>query len=399
MMGLRVSRPARVLVLPAIFVVAVIGPLPSSQAGERGANGSGEDWIVRFHDNVADPDAVAAEHARRHGAEVFRVYKHAIKGYAATFQGPGASEVARDRRVAHVERDQKVTLAITQSPATWGLDRIDQRDLPLSSGFTYTNTGAGVTAYVLDTGIRYTHNDFDGLSPNRAVKGFDAVTANGTASDCHGHGTHVAGTIGGTTYGVAKGVTLVSVRVLDCIGYGTTSGVISGIDWVTADHDAGERAVANMSLGGGASTALDTAVRNSITDGVGYALAAGNGNILGWAQNACNSSPARVSEAMTVGATTTADAKASWSNFGPCVDWFAPGVNVVSASGSSDTGTAIMSGTSMAAPHTAGVAALYLQSALDTSPGAVRAKLFDLTTKFKVTSARTTNNHLLFTNL
>jgi subtilisin family serine protease len=408
-MGIRKSRPStRALALSAMLVVALTGSLPSSQAAKGGksqvAKGGEknhrQDWIVVLHDDGADPESVAAEHARAHGAKINHVYKHAVKGYAATFEGPGASEVARDRRVAHVERDQEVRLVTTQNPApSWGLDRIDQRTLPLAGGFTYTRTGAGVTAYVIDTGIRYTHTDFDGLSPNRAVKGIDAVTPNGSASDCNGHGTHVAGTVGGTRYGVAKAVKLVSVRVLGCTGSGTVSGVMMGIDWVTADHDPGERAVANMSLGGGASAALDTAVRNSINDGVSYAIAAGNGNLLGMAQNACNSSPARVSAAMTISATTIGDAKASFANYGPCVDWFAPGVNIRSASSSSDTATAVLSGTSMATPHTTGVAALYLQTAGNTSPSAVRTALYGLTTKGKVTSSSTTNNHLLYTNL
>jgi subtilisin family serine protease len=401
-MGIRTSRPStRALALSAMLVVALTGSLPSSQAAKGGAKPSrNEDWIVVLRGDVADPEAVAAEQARAHGGTLLHVYKHAVKGYAATFDGPGASEVARDRRVAHVERDQEVRLVATQNPApSWGLDRVDQRNLPLAGGFTYTRTGAGVTAYVIDTGIRYTHSDFDGFSPNRAVKGIDAVIPNGSASDCHGHGTHVAGTIGGTRYGVAKAVKLVSVRVLGCTGSGTTSGVIAGIDWVTADHDPGERAVANMSLGGGASTALDTAVRNSIKDGVSYAIAAGNGNFLGWAQNACNTSPARVAEAMTISATTIGDAKASWANFGPCIDWFAPGVNITSDWSSSDTATSVLSGTSMATPHTTGVAALYLQTATDISPAGVRAALYNLTTKGKVTSSSTTNNHLLFTNL
>ena len=249
-----------------------------------------------------------------------------------------------------------------------------------------------MTAYIVDTGIRFGHNDFGG----RAVPGFDAFGGNG--SDCHGHGTHVAGTVGGATYGVAKSVQLVAVRVLNCSGSGTTAGVIAGVDWVTAQHQPGAPAVANMSLGGGASSALDTAVRNSIADGVTYAVAAGNGNNGGRQQDACKYSPARVSEALTIGATDSSDRKASWSNYGPCVDWFAPGVSITSAWHSSNSATNTISGTSMATPHTAGVAAQYLQTSPGASPATVRSVLFDDTTKGIVTSSSTTNNHLLFTN-
>src|SRR5262249_20633392 len=222
------------------------------------------------------------------------------------------------------EANGEYTADAIESPVTWGLDRIDQRNRPLSNSFAYTDTGAGVTAYIIDTGIRFTHSEFGG----RATTGYDAVTSGGNASDCNGHGTHVAGTVGGATYRVAKDVALVAVRVLNCQGSGTTAQVVAGIDWVTAHHAA--RAVANMSLGGGASTALDTAVRNSIASGVSYAIAAGNGIFGLFAQNACNTSPARVTEAMTVSATDSSDRKPSWANVGTCVDWFAPGVSVTS---------------------------------------------------------------------
>jgi subtilisin family serine protease len=301
----------------------------------------------------------------------------------------------RDPRIASVEEDVPVSIDTTQSSATWGIDRIDQRNLPLSGTFTYAATGAGVKAYIIDTGIRFTHTQFGG----RAIRGVDEVTSGGSASDCNGHGTHVAGTVGGSTYGVAKGVTLVAVRVLNCSGSGTTSGVIAGVDWVTGNHAAGQLAVANMSLGGGASTALDNAVRNSIADGVSYAIAAGNGNVFGIAQNACNSSPARVAEAMTVSATDRNDRKASWANYGTCVDWFAPGVSITSSWYSSDTATNTISGTSMATPHTTGVAALYLQGHPTSSPATVRSALFNATTKNVVVSPGSGSpNALLFTN-
>jgi subtilisin family serine protease len=223
----------------------------------------------------------------------------------------------RDARVLRVEQDGTMEAFGTQTSATWGLDRIDQRALPLSTTYTYTNTGSGVTAYIIDTGIRFSHNEFGG----RATSGFDAVDG-GSADDCHGHGTHVAGTVGGSTYGVAKSVSLVAVRVLNCSGSGSTSGVIAGIDWVTTNH--ATRSVANMSLGGGASASLDAAVNNSIASGVTYAIAAGNGNNGGVAQDACKYSPARVAAAITVGATDKTDTKTSWSNYGNCVDIFAP---------------------------------------------------------------------------
>ena len=287
-----------------------------------------------------------------------------------------------------------MTASTTETGATWGIDRIDQHNLPLSGTYSYTNNGAGVTAYIIDTGIFFGHAEFGG----RAKTGFDAVTSGGNAADCNGHGTHVSGTVGGNTYGVAKGVSLVAVRVLGCNGSGSTSGVVAGIDWVTSNHVAGQPAVANMSLGGGASTALDAAVRNSIADGVAYAIAAGNGNFIGIAQDACKYSPARVTEAMTIGATDRTDKKASWSNYGNCVDWFAPGISITSAWYTSTTATNTISGTSMATPHTTGVAALYLATNRSATPQQVRDALYAATTKGAVTSSKTTNNHLLFTN-
>ncbi|HVF33398.1 MAG TPA: S8 family peptidase [Acidimicrobiales bacterium] len=363
----------------------VAGAVPSEPAAR---------FIVVLHDG-ADARSVAAEHARNTGVRPRYVYEHALKGYAADMTAGQHGAVARDGRVDYIERDGVATASITtQTGATWGLDRIDQRSLPLSGTYTHTNTGTGVTAYIIDSGIDSSHAEF-GV---RAVRGFDAF--GGSGDDCNGHGTHVAGTVGGTTYGVAKAVSLVGVRVLDCGGSGSWSGVIAGMDWVTDQHAAGTPAVANLSLGGGASTAVDDAVKGMIGDGVASAVAAGNGNQGGREQDACKYSPARVPEAMTIGATTRTDAKTSWSNYGACVDWFAPGAGITSAwigGGSTETNT--ISGTSMATPHVAGVSALYLQSNSSASPAQVRTALFDLTTKRIVTSSKTTNNHLLFTNL
>ena len=379
-------RIALSLAVTALVVVAIGTGSPA--AASRAS------YIVVLKSSVASPAAVAQEHAARFGGSVSHVYTHALKGYSLTLPQAAVSALAADPRVDYVEADGVMTADTTQTGATWGIDRIDQRSLPLSGTYTYFATGSGVKAYIIDTGIRFTHTQFGG----RAIKGVDEVTPGGSASDCNGHGTHVSGTVGGSTYGVAKAVTLVAVRVLGCNGSGSTSGVIAGVDWVTGNHAAGAPAVANMSLGGSASSSLDTAVNNSINDGVSYAIAAGNGDIFGNPQNACNFSPARVAAAMTISATDRTDTKASWANYGSCVDWFAPGVSITSAWYSSDTATNTISGTSMATPHTTGVAALYLQGNPTASPATVRSTLYNLTTKGIVKNSNTTNNHLLFTN-
>jgi subtilisin family serine protease len=353
-------------------------------------------YIVVFRDGVTGGPALAAQLVRAGGGELHYTYEHALNGFAATLPAAAVDGIRRNPNVAYVEQDAVVTVvATTQPSATWGLDRVDQRALPLNGAYTYEATGSGVRAYIIDTGILLSHSEFTG----RLLTGFDAITAGGNASDCNGHGTHVAGTVGGTTWGVAKGVSLVAVRVLDCNGSGTTSGVIAGVDWVKQQKNANTNVpmVANMSLGGGASTSLDTAVTNSINAGVTYAVAAGNGNFIGREADACNYSPARVAAAITIGATTSSDSKTSWSNYGNCVDWFAPGASITSAWHTSNTATNTISGTSMATPHVAGAAALYLQTNPGASPLTVRNALYDQTTKGVVTSSRTTNNHLLYT--
>ncbi len=351
-----------------------------------------EDGVTRGDFGTAallpDLDTVAQNVALAYGGRVEFVYGAALNGFTLALDDALAERLARDTRVKYVEQDGLVFADTTQSNATWGLDRIDQASLPLSTTFTYNTTASNVNAYIIDTGIRATHTNFGG----RVSGGYTAISDGRGTNDCNGHGTHTAGTVGSATYGVAKGVHLVPVRVLNCAGSGTTSGVIAGVNWVTSNRV--KPAVANMSLGGSASTSLDTAVSNSIAAGVTYAIAAGNS-----ATNACNTSPARVAAALTVGATTRTDGRAYYSNYGTCLDLFAPGDGVTSTYYSSDTATATMSGTSMAAPHVAGVAALYLATHTTATPAQVGSALIALTTPGKVTNPGSGSpNRLLFTN-
>ncbi|MFE6892963.1 S8 family peptidase [Streptomyces sp. NPDC057694] len=365
--------------LPAQAAAPATGTVLAAGSAEA-VDGS---YIVTLKKPAQSPAGLKAASAdgnsliSEHGGAVQRTFRTALNGYAV--KGLSATEAARlaaDPAVASVEQNQRVHVDATQTGAPWGLDRIDQSALPLSGTYTYPDSaGSGVTAYVIDTGVRITHAQISG----RASNGYDAVDNDNVAQDGNGHGTHVATTIAGTTYGVAKKAKIVAVRVLDNNGSGTTAGVIAGIDWVTNNHSG--PSVANLSLGGGTSTTLDTAVRNSIASGVTYAIAAGNSGA-----NASTSSPARVTEAITVGATSNTDAKASWSNYGSVLDLFAPGVSITAGWNTSDTATNTISGTSMATPHVAGAAAVYLAGHTSATPAQVASALVNGATSGVVTS-------------
>jgi subtilisin family serine protease len=324
--------------------------------------------------------SIASEMTRSHRGKVIHRYRRALNGFAVELTERRMRAMANDPRVAYIEADRIVRINASQSAASWGLDRVDQRDLPLDGTYNYNTNSAAVNAYVIDTGIRLSHNEFAG----RAQAGFTSINDGIGSSDCNGHGTHVAATVGGGTYGVAKEVNLYAVRVLDCDGAGFLSGVIAGVDWVTDNHIA--PAVANMSLGGEPSPAMDDAIRNSVAAGVSYIVAAGNEDA-----DACNSSPARIDSAITVGASTITDARASFSNWGACVDVFAPGSAIISAGNRNDNDSRTLSGTSMAAPHVTGVAALYMEENPDATPAQVINAVKNTATADRLTSIRTSS--------
>ncbi len=353
--------------------IVVLKDSAATLAGERG--------------KAARVSTVAGQVAGKHRAKLVQSFEHAMRGFVVKADDAALAKLLADPRVAYVEEDGYMHTSATQTGATWGLDRVDQRNLPLSGSYTYNRTASGVHAYIIDTGILGTHSQFTGRMGN----GYSAINDGRGTTDCNGHGTHVAGTVGGSTYGVAKGVTLHPVRVLGCTGSGTNSGVIAGMDWVTANRV--KPAVANMSLGGGASTAVDDAVARMTAAGVTVVVAAGNDN-----SNACNYSPARAASAITVGSTTSTDARSSFSNYGTCLDVFGPGSSITSSWYTSTTATNTISGTSMASPHVAGAAALYLALNPAATPAQVTSAITSNATTGKVTSPGTGSpNRLLYT--
>lgn len=330
----------------------------------RGDANDTDRYIVVFTPQTSDPATLTDELARGAGMTVHHRYRRVLRGFSATIPPTALEALRRNPNIAIIERDGVAGIGMQLNPPSWGLDRIDQYPLPLDNRYVYPNTGNGVTVYILDSGIRMDHVEFAG----RVSSGYDFIDNDADASDCHGHGTHVAGTVGGSTVGVAKGVSLVAVRVLDCSGYGYWSQVIAGIDYVVNNRVG--PSVINMSISGSYSTTLNTAIANAVAAGVSCVVAAGNDNV-----DASTKSPASATAAITVGATTSTDQRASFSNYGTALDLFAPGASIYSSTMNGTSSYASWSGTSMAAPHVAGVAALYLDAHPAATPADVAGAL------------------------
>ncbi len=393
----------RTSILPAAVGAAVIfaaGPTPADAAEllfvDRPIEGQ---YIVVLKEDTASLSSelstssmpsvasMARNITSNHRVQLVTSFQHALRGFVVKASDDALARMLMDDRIAYIEEDGVVSISATQQNATWGLDRSDQRDLPLDDLYNYDTTAAAVHAYIVDTGIRSSHNDFGG----RVGNGYTSIDDGRGTEDCNGHGTHVAGTVGGSTWGIAKGVQLYPVRVLSCSGSGSNSGVIAGMDWVAGNHI--KPAVANMSLGGGASSATDDAVQRMTDVGVTVVVAAGNDN-----SNACNYSPARAPSAITVGSTTSSDARSSFSNYGSCLDIFAPGSSITSAWHSSNTATNTISGTSMASPHVAGAAALYLAGNPTASPSQVTNAVVANASAGRISDVRSGSpNELLYT--
>lgn len=387
----------RIAVLLAALVLTACAEPPStpsapladvtSEEAPLFAKGSGGDlipgqYIVVFNDDVRDPPGLARQLVIAHAGSLLFSYSGVLNGFAAKLSDQAVAAMARNPNVAYVEQDQTVSISTTQSNATWGIDRIDQRNRPLSGTYTYNATASAVRVYIIDTGIYTSHTQFGG----RASNVYDAFGGNG--QDCNGHGTHVAGTVGASTWGVAKAVRLRGVRVLNCSGSGSWSGIIAGMDWVRNNHI--KPAIANMSLGGGFSSSVNTAANNLSNAGVFVAVAAGNSNA-----NACNYSPASASNVTTVMSSTSSDAKSSFSNYGSCAHLYAPGSSITSTWLNGGTNT--ISGTSMASPHVAGVAALYKATFGDASSSTIRSWLINNSTTGVISGNPTgTANRLLY---
>jgi len=368
-----VVQAATLLFTPPAFAQTANGPATYPYSQSRPIPGR---YIVVFKSTVGAPAAAAASIVQSSGGQLHHTYSGALKGFAASLPEAALPGIRNNPNVQFVEQDQTVSLSQVQDQATWGLDRIDQADRPLDTQYHFNGTGAGVNAFIIDTGLRSDHVEFTG----RAKPGYTVINDGNGTGDCHGHGTHVSGIVGGTTYGVAKGVNLIPVRVFDCTGSGPWSNVIAGIDWVA--NSTQRPAVANISIGGSGSSAVDSAVAGAVAKGVTMVVAAGNNNL-----DACNYSPARAPSAITVGATTSNDVRGIYSNFGSCVDLFAPGSGIVSASNLDTISSKVMSGTSMASPHVAGVAALTLQANPAASPAAIADYVVSTATTNRLTAS------------